>query len=91
MFWWLLACAPDPEAGEGRYDLFCSSCHGSDGAAGVQVEGVAATDLAGVVPDRSDAALQTLIQEGIGAMPPQQIDDADTADLIAYLRVAFGG
>jgi len=87
----LLACAPDPVAGEERYALFCASCHGADGGAGVQVEGVAASELAAVVPVRSDAELQVLVQEGVGAMPAQGIDDADVADLIAYLREEFDG
>lgn len=87
----LLACDPDPAAGEERYALFCASCHGADGAAGVQVEGVPAADLRVAVPLLDDAALAALIQDGIGAMPAQDIDDADTADLIAYLREQFDG
>ena len=87
----LLACAPDPVAGEERYGLFCTSCHGADGAAGVQVNGVAATDLRSVLPALDEATLAAIVQEGSGAMPAQRLDDADTADLIAYLRERFGG
>jgi mono/diheme cytochrome c family protein len=87
----VLACAADPVAGEERYTLFCASCHGADGAAGVQVSGVAATDLARVIPSLSDSTLLSVMQDGSGAMPPQRLDDADAADLVAYLRQAFGG
>ena len=89
----LAACAhePDPSAGADRYDLFCSSCHGADGAAGVQVDGVAATALSAVVPTLSDDTLTTVIQDGYLAMPAQQLDDDRTADVIAYLRETFGG
>ena len=69
----------------------CASCHGADGAAGVQVSGVAATDLARVIPSLSDSTLLSVMQDGSGAMPPQRLDDADAADLVAYLRQAFGG
>ena len=88
----LSACAhdPDPAAGAEKYDLFCSSCHGADGTAGVQVDGVAATDLA-VTASLDDATLATVIQDGYLAMPPQQLDDDETADVIAYLRETFGG
>lgn len=88
----LLACAhdPDPVAGADHYDLFCSSCHGADGTAGVQVDGVAATDLA-VVPSLDDDTLTTVIQDGYLAMPAQQLDDDETADVIAYLRETFPG
>lgn len=87
----LLACAhvPDPAAGSDKYDLFCSSCHGADGTAGVQVDGVPATDLTQSVPGLSDDELASTIQQGFGAMPVQQLDDNETADVIAYLRETF--
>lgn len=89
----LLACAhePDPVAGAEKYDVFCSSCHGADGTAGVQVDGVAATDLGASVPTLADDVLVSVIQDGSGTMPPQQLDDDETADVIAYLREIFGG
>lgn len=88
----LFACShePDPEAGADKYDLFCSSCHGADGSAGVQVDGVAARDLAVAVPTLDDDTLARVIQTGSGAMPAQQLDDDETADVIAWLRETFG-
>ena len=64
----LVACAhaPDPVAGADKYDIFCSSCHGADGTAGVQVDGVPATDLA-VVP-----SLDTLVSKSSSPIPPAQ-------------------
>lgn len=85
------ACAhePDAEAGAEKYGVFCESCHGADGTAGVQVDGVAAADLNATVPDLDDSALAGVIQQGTGAMPAQQLDDDETADVIAYLRAEF--
>ncbi len=93
MLLFLAACAhePDPAAGADKYDLFCSSCHGADGTAGVQVDGIAATDLSTVVPTLSDNTLTTVIQDGYLKMPKQDLDDDETADVIAYLRETFGG
>ncbi|MSP55493.1 MAG: cytochrome c [Myxococcales bacterium] len=87
----LAACAhqPDPVTGAQKYDLFCSSCHGADGTAGVQVDGVAATDLATSVGTLTDEVLTSVMVDGVGTMPPQRLDDDEAADVVAYLRLAF--
>jgi cytochrome c551 len=87
----LLACShtPDADAGAEVYDRTCSSCHGADGADGVQVNGVPAAILADVVPGMSDDELTSVIQDGSGEMPAQGLDDDETADCIAWLRQTF--
>lgn len=89
----LSACLhePDATAGAEKYAVFCASCHGEDGAAGVQVDGVEATDLGEVVPTLDDETLQAAIQDGYGAMPSQRLTNNETADVIAWLREVFGG
>ena len=61
------SAAAVPPAGEQTYALYCSSCHGEGGDAGVQVDGVPATDLATAVP-----ALDDLVEQSVRdlAQPP---------------------
>jgi mono/diheme cytochrome c family protein len=89
----LVACAhtPDPDAGAAVYDRACSSCHGADGTAGVQVNGVPAADLSVVVPTLSEEDLTTIVDEGSGEMPPVSLDPDDVADCVAYVTETFGG
>jgi mono/diheme cytochrome c family protein len=94
-FWLLLgtlsACHHDPIAeGEAIYGRTCENCHGADGTAGIQVDGVAAADLTVVIPAFSDGDLATVITEGIGAMPAQDLEGREVDDVIAYLRATFG-
>ena len=94
-FWLLLttlsACDHDAVAeGEAVYERTCENCHGADGTAGIQVDGVAAADLTVVIPAFSDADLATVITDGIGAMPAQDLGGREVDDVIAYLRATFG-
>jgi mono/diheme cytochrome c family protein len=93
-FWLLLstlsACDHDAVAeGEAIYERTCENCHGEDGTAGIQVDGVAAADLTVVIPAFSDADLETVITEGSGAMPAQDLEGREVDDVIAYLRATF--
>ena len=92
---WLMTmvggCAHDAVAeGEAVYGRTCENCHGADGTAGIQVDGVAASDLTVVVPAFSDDALAAFITTGVGAMPPQDLQGREVDDVIAYLRATFG-
>ncbi len=78
------------EEGAEVYARTCENCHGEDGNAGVQVDGVAAPDLAAFVPAFSDEDLTTIIADGFGAMPPQDLGGREIEDVIAYLRATFG-
>lgn len=94
-FWLFLTllsgCAHDAVAeGEEVYGRTCENCHGADGTAGIQVDGVPAADLTVVVPQISDEDLATMITEGIGAMPAQDLQGREVDDVIAYLRATFG-
>ncbi len=80
----------DPVAGEAAYTSSCVACHGADGDLGVEVGGVAASDLQDEVPDSSDEELTDVIQNGEGTMPAQTLDDTETADCIAYMREQWG-
>jgi len=94
-FWLILTtlfgCAHDPVAeGEAIYGRTCANCHGADGTAGIQVDGVAAADLTVWVPSLSDDDLATIITEGIRTMPAQDLQGREVDDVIAYLRATFG-
>jgi high-affinity iron transporter len=80
--------------GEGLYARSCLACHGAAGAA----DGPAAPSLTRLPPDigtfawqaeRSDAALATVVREGIPgtAMPASQgLDPKQLAGIVAHLR-----
>ena len=80
--------------GEGLYARSCLACHGATGAA----DGPAAASLTRLPPDigtfawqaeRSDAALATVVRDGIAgtAMPPSQgLDAKQLASIVAHLR-----
>src|SRR5688500_10718271 len=80
--------------GEGLYARSCLACHGGAGAA----DGPAASSLTRLPPDigtfawqaeRSDAALATVVRDGIPgtAMPPSQgLDARQLASIVAHLR-----
>jgi high-affinity iron transporter len=80
--------------GEGLYARSCLACHGAVGAA----DGPAAPSLTRLPPDigtfawqaeRSDAALATVVRDGISgtAMPPSQgLDARQLASIVAHLR-----
>ena len=94
-FWLLLstlsACDHDALAeGEEVYARTCENCHGADGTAAIQVDGVAAADLTVVIPAFSDSDLATVITEGGGAMPAQDLEGREVDDVVAYLRATFG-
>ena len=51
----------------------CSHCHDPDG-------------LAKRAADLDDDTLASVIENGFGSMPPQDLDEQQIADVIAYLR-----
>ena len=81
----------DPVAGETVFQNTCAEakCHGPDGS-GSDPKSDAA-DLAKVVPTKSDAEIETIIQNGFALMAPVDLSDQETADVIAYLRQEFPG
>ena len=80
--------------GEGLFTRSCLGCHGPTGAA----DGPAASSLTRLPPDigtfawqaeRSDAALASIVRDGIRgtAMPPSEgLDTAQLAAIVAHLR-----
>jgi mono/diheme cytochrome c family protein len=89
----LIACSNEPsaEAGAEVYDRSCAPCHGDDGAAGVETNGIPAADLARWVPPLTDAQLTDTILDGTGEMVAVPLGEEDLADCIAYLRATFPG
>jgi len=73
----------EAESGAEMFSATCANCHGPNGNDG------SAPDLTVAVPGLDDSALETLINEGQGYMPPQDIDAADLPVLIAHLRATF--
>jgi mono/diheme cytochrome c family protein len=89
----LIACSDEPstEAGAEVYDRSCASCHGADGGAGVETNGIPAADLARWVPPLTDDQLADTILDGTGEMVAIPLDEVELADCIAYLRATFPG
>jgi mono/diheme cytochrome c family protein len=55
----------------------CERCHGPYNPLAARVDGLDDDDIASV------------IRNGSGYMPPQDLDDGEIADVIAYLRVTY--
>lgn len=89
------ADAPDaPDAPEVATELtrgaavfrrYCASCHGARGAGTGD-----GPDLRREVPASPDAEIQRVLREGGRMMPMVPIDDAQRADVFAWLRATFG-
>jgi mono/diheme cytochrome c family protein len=43
------------------------------------------------VEANTDEAILTIVLDGVGAMPAQNVDDQEAADLLAWLRAEFSG
>ena len=65
-----------------------SNCHGPDGSGSDPSSDAA--DLAKVVPGLTDAEIESRIENGFGLMAPVDLDEQETADVIAYVRQEFG-
>ena len=70
---------PDLVNGKAVHDSSCMPCHAGN------------PDMATNTPELSDAALQSVIQNGSGAMPGIGLSDTDLRDLMAFLREEYGG
>jgi len=71
--------------GESVFGDTCATCHGTTGDNGT------APNLYDVVPNHDEASLTTLLADGQGYMPAQEITGDDLTDVIAYTLDAFGG
>jgi mono/diheme cytochrome c family protein len=81
----ILALTGDATAGDLVFDDHCIACHDKAGVAD-QV----GPALGPAVASAEDAALVSVILDGSGAMPAQNIsDDQDVADLLAWMRQTF--
>jgi mono/diheme cytochrome c family protein len=82
----ILALTGDPARGESVFtSTMCSvaACHGADGNSG------SAPGLSTLVSSRSDDQLIDSVLDGKGGMPPQNLDDQQMADVLAWLRDSF--
>ena len=77
----LRAQAVDP--GRSAFEQRCARCHGADGNGGEMGPPIALR-----LPARDDQQLAALIRDGLPArgMPPNQVVDAEMADLVKFLR-----
>ena len=66
--------------------MLCSSsgCHGSDGNSG------SAPALRDTVSGLSDDQIIDAVLDGKEAMPPNDLEDQQMADVLAWLRQSFG-
>ncbi|WP_273691909.1 c-type cytochrome [Ketogulonicigenium vulgare] len=78
------------QTGEGIYNAVCAGCHMPDGAGAVGggLYPALAGNAALTAPDRSIY----ITLHGQGAMPPlgALLDDQQVADVVNYIRTAFG-
>ncbi len=82
------------ERGEELYGIYCSVCHGTDGAMLNATVGprVGAIPLVGIVPTRSDGQLFMKIRYGKPVMPGYpQIPSQDRWHIVNYLRKLIPG
>lgn len=78
----ILALTGDAAAGETVFDTHCVACH--DKAGLVDKVGPALGDF---VPNAEDTELVSVVLDGTGSMPAQNITaDQDVADLLAWAR-----
>lgn len=90
MFLLLAACASsnlpagDATNGASLYASTCAACHASDGSGGIGPSLVAETS------GKSDVLLTDIIQNGTGDMAPQNLDDQEAADVVAFLVQSWG-
>ena len=75
----------DTTAGAAIFSSICAECHGADGASG------SGADLTVRVPALTDEEITTVVLNGQGYMPAQDLDPTQVADVVAYLRATFGG
>ena len=55
----------------------CNHCHGFGNPLAARIDGL------------DDDEIASVIRNGSGSMPPQDLDDGEIADVIAYLRVTY--
>lgn len=84
----ILGLDADAEAGADHFAARCAACHGVSGHGTA-----AAPNLEDRVPTRDDASLLRTLIAGRGGMPSwgETLSDQEIADVLAFLRVSFGG
>ncbi len=76
---------PVVERGAAVFRRYCAHCHGARGAGTGD-----GPDLRVEVPTVDDAEVLRLVRDGGRRMPAVPIDEAERADVLAYLRATFG-
>jgi mono/diheme cytochrome c family protein len=71
------AIAASVARGAAIVDSVCERCHGAYNPLAVRIDGL------------DDDEIAHVIQNGFGRMPPQDLDESEIADVIAYLRVTY--
>ena len=72
------------DCGEVIYFEHCAVCHGENGEGGPNGQ-----VLLGHISGHGDFDLIRSIVEGEGAMPPQDLESQEVADVVAYMRANF--
>ena len=76
---------PVVQRGAAVFRRYCAHCHGARGAGTGD-----GPDLRREVPTVDDAEVLRLVRDGGRMMPAIPIDEAQRADVLAYLRATFG-
>lgn len=77
----------DPAVARGAavFRRYCAPCHGARGTGTGD-----GPDLRREVPASTDGEIARILRDGGRAMPVVPIDDAQRADVLAYVRATFG-
>ena len=84
----LLSAAGDAEKGKAVYDKTCKACHGATGQGNpAMVKALKIKDLGSAeVQGKPDAELKKLMQGGTAKKKPVKVTEAQTDDILAYIR-----
>ncbi len=82
----ILAISGDVGAGETAFEQHCQACHVKAGD-----QASAGPAIGPIVPTLDDREIVELVLGGQGIMPAIAVTDDEAADLLAWLRDAFGG
>lgn len=81
----VLALTGDLERGAAKYQMVCAGCHGTEGY-GIHRAPALVKNVGGL----DDEQVVHIMLNGRGGMPAKRITDQEAADILAWMRSAWG-